>query len=523
VEAPDSNPLFPPPRPRSGDLIAGIAVALVLIPQSLAYAEIAGLPPPQGLFAAALPPIAAALVASSPYLQTGPVAMTALLAFGALSAVATPGTADYVAAAAVLALVVGVVRLIIGLLGAGVVSHFMSRPVMLGFTSAAAILIVASQLPTALGTTPAEGHLLSGAARALATPDGWHAGSVILAAVAVAVVAGGRWIHPLFPGVVAAAVIGLIAGALIDTSWPVVGELPTGLPPLGAALPWSRLDELLLPGVVIALVGFAEPAAIALSFAARDRMRWDANREFIGQGLANLAAGFSGGFPVGGSFARSSINRMSGARTRWSGAITGVAVLAFLPFAGILEPLPRSVLAGIVVAAVVPLIRLDDLVRVARYSLPQGGVALTTFGLTLGLSPRIDEAVLIGIGLGILLHLVRELQIDVDTEVDGGTLTLRPAGVLYFGSAPGLSRLLLDHVARHPEARRLVIDLHGIGRLDYTGAVTLRALADQAEDAGLAVELIGVRRTTRRIVDSVWHDRPPGLPALRIRRRRGTT
>ena len=140
------------PRPRTGDLIAGVAVALVLIPQSLAYAEIAGVPAYVGLFSAAIPPVVAAMVASSPYLQTGPTAMTALLTFGALTAVSQPGTVDYVAYAALLALIVGVARIVIGVIGAGVISYFMSRPVLVGFTSGAGLLIIASQLPTALGS-----------------------------------------------------------------------------------------------------------------------------------------------------------------------------------------------------------------------------------------------------------------------------------------------------------------------------------------------------------------------------------
>jgi SulP family sulfate permease len=239
-------------------------------------------------------------------------------------------------------------------------------------------------------------------------------------------------------------------------------------------------------------------------------MRWDPNREFVGQGLANLAAAVSGGFPVGGSFARSSINRLSGARTRWSGAVTGLTVLAFLPITGILEPLPTSVLAGIVIAAVTPLIRPHDLLRIVRYSMPQGAVALATFGLTLALAPRIDEAVLIGIGMGISVHLVRELRVEVRVDAEGDTLRIQPAGVLFFGSAHVLNDVLLSEMARHPEATRLDIDLSGVGRLDYTGAVALRSLGDQAEEAGLTVTLSGVSRTVRRIVDSVWHDRPPG-------------
>jgi SulP family sulfate permease len=504
----DPTRLFPPPRVRSGDVIAGIGVAFVLIPQALAYADIVGVPPAGGLYAATLPPIAAAIAASSPYLQTGPVAMTAFLTFGALGGLAEPGTAEYVGLAALLALVVGTLRLLIGLAGAGAVSYFISRPVLIGFTSAAALLIVASQLPAAVGSSPPSAGIIDGAVWVLGHPSSWDWSTTTLAALSAILMLGARRISPLVPGVVIAVVLGLAWSRFSGFDGAVIGDLPSGLPPLSLALPWSRVGELLLPGAVIALVGFAEPAAIALAYAAQDRSRWNANREFVGQGLANLAAGVSGGFPVGGSFGRSAVNRLSGARTRWSGAITGATVLAFLPIAGVLEDLPRAVLAGIVIAAVVPLVRIGQVVGIARHSPVQGAVAAVTFLLTLALAPRVDEALLLGIGLGIAVHLIRELRVDVSAGVEGDSLIVTPAGVLYFGSAHQLAEQLLDLIAAHPEATRLVFDLEGIGRLDYTGAVTLRALGDEARDAGLQVELVRVPPAARRIVESVWHDRP---------------
>ncbi len=509
--ADDPARLFPPPRPRAGDLVAGVGVAFILIPQALAYADIVGVPAAHGLFASALPPIAAALVASSPYLQTGPVAMTAFLAFGALGSLAEPGSPEYVGLAAVLALLVGAIRLVIGFAGLGAVSYFMSRPVLTGFTSAAALLIIASQLPAALGSAAQDSGLVQDAAWVLAHPASWDWPTGAIAAASAALLLVTRRISPLVPGVVLAVGLGLAWSHLAGFDGAVVGDLPSGLPPLSLSLPWSRAGELLLPGVVIALVGFAEPVAIALAYAAQDRSRWDANREFVGQGLANLAAGISGGFPVGGSFGRSAVNRLSGAKTRWSGAVTGATVLAFLPMASVLDELPRAVLAGIVIAAVVPLVRLGRIVGIARYSPVQGAVAATTFVLTIALAPRIDEAVLLGIGLGIVVHLVRELRVDVAATVDGETLRIAPAGVLYFGSAVQLSERLLDLIAEHPDVRRVVFDLEGIGRLDYTGAMTLKGLGDDARRAGLDVEVARVPPAARRIVDRVWHDRPRHL------------
>lgn len=284
--------------------MAGVSVALVLIPQSLAYAEIAGLPPYVGLFAAALPPIAAAVFASSPYLQTGPVAMTSLLTFGALSQIpgVEPESAEYLKLAALLALLVGVFRVALGAVRGGFVAYLMSQPVVIGFTSAAAILISGSQLPKALGVTSSGGSLLAEAFRALTTPSLWNLTAIGLSALTFLLVVGGRKLHPLFPGVLVAVVIGIAFATVSSYAGPIVGSVPAGMPPFSLSLPWGSTLILVVPAIVIALVGFAEPAAIARTFATQDRQVWNPDREFISQGIANLASGLSGGFPVGGSF-----------------------------------------------------------------------------------------------------------------------------------------------------------------------------------------------------------------------------
>jgi len=483
-----------------GDVLAGLAVAFVLIPQSLAYAELAGLPPHVGLYAAMLPPIAAAFFASSPYLQTGPVAMTSLLTFGALAGLAAPEGADYVALAALLAVVVGVMRLALGLVRVGWISFLMSHPVLTGFTTAAAILICASQLPTALGVVEAEGSLLQRAGWALVHPGDWEIASVVLSIVTALLVFGGRRLHTLFPGVLVAVVAGLVFSAASGYGGSVVGSVPRGLPPFSLALPWSALPQLLFPGAVIALIGFAEAAAISRTFAAQDRTSWDPDREFISQGVANLASGISGGFPVGGSFSRSSVNRVAGGKNRVSGAITGLVVLAFLPFAGLLAALPRAVLGAIVIAAVIKLITFRPMLSFIRHSYPQAATAWVTFALTLALAPHIERAILIGIGFAIAVHIWRELPVLVRSSFKDGALRIEPQGVLFFASAPALSNALLKELGKHPEAERLVIDLSRLGRIDYTGALALKDIMADARSAQLAVEFAGVPPQATRIL-----------------------
>ena len=395
-----------------GDLLAGISVALLLIPQSMAYAELAGLPPEIGLFASALPPIFAAFVASSPYLQTGPVALTSLLTLGALNGLADSGTKHYVELAALLALIVGISRLIFGFLRMGKIVYLMNAPVVTGFTSAAVILIIASQIPKTLGNEIDLNGTLNRAYRSLTDFENWEIESLLISGVTIFLVIAGKYIHKLFPGALFVLVGGSMYSHLSGYKGPVVGEIPTGVPNLGFGLPWGSIDELLLSGIVIALIGFAEPASISRIFASQENQRWSANREFVSQGLANVASAFSGALPVGGSFSRSSLNKLSGAQSKWSGLVTGVVVCLFLPFANILDRLPKATLGAVVVAAVIGLIQPKKLFFSIRNSASEGFITWSTFIATLILSPHVERGVLVGIGISILVSIYKKSRLD---------------------------------------------------------------------------------------------------------------
>jgi len=487
------------------DALAGVSVAMIAIPQSLAYAGLAGMPPIVGLYAVALPPIAAALFASSPYLQTGPVAITALLTFGALSTLAEPGSPQYVTLGLGLAFVVGVVRVLLGLLRAGWIAYLMSQPMLLGFVPAAALLIASSQLSKALGTPSAPyRNEIANAGWALAHPGNWALAAVALSVVTAILVLGGRKIHALFPGVLVAVIVGVAVSALGWYHGPIIDTIPSGFPTLTLhQIPWSLMGQLVVSGILIALIGFTEAASISRRFASEDRVRWSADREFISQGVANLAAAATGAMPCGGSFSRSSVNRLAGATSRMSGAITGLTVLAFLPFAFVLEPLPLAVLGAIVVVAVVNLMRFGPLLRIWRVSLPQAVIAWVTFVATLAFAPRIDIAVLIGIGLSIGVFLWRMLQLEIDISAEGDAIVFTPRGVLWFGTAQRLDDVLVDALAAHPEARRLDIDLSRLGRIDTTGALVIRSVLDHARSVGLAAELSGVPPQSAGLVDRI--------------------
>lgn len=499
-----------PPSVR--DVIAGVSVALVLAPQSLAYATLAGLPPVHGLYAAVAAPIAAALFASSPYLQTGPVAMTSLLTLGALAGSAAVGTPGYAALAALLALVVGAARIVLGLLRAGVIGYLLSAPAVSAFTTGAALLIICSQVPTLVGARSDSVNPLVATLDVLTSPQAWNPASIALGLAVIAIIRGVRRLHPLVPGVLIATALALVLVRVVGPVGEPVGALDLSLPPSPGSLPWASLPGLVLSGIVIAVVGFAEPASIARRYASQERRRWDPARELVSQGVANLAAGLAGGFPVGGSFSRTAVNRMAGATSRWSGGITGLAVLALLPFSGVLATLPRAALAGLVIAAVTSLVDVPALRRFWRLSRLQGLVAVATLVATLALAPRLELAVLVGVGLALGVHLWRELSLPVHREVEGRTLRLRPSGVLYFASAPGLEDTVSEVLSEHPDVDRVEIDLSALGRIDLTGMLALRSVVDDVAQR-CEIVLVGVPPNARRLVARVLPDRldqPPG-------------
>ncbi|MCE2455603.1 MAG: SulP family inorganic anion transporter [Gemmatimonadetes bacterium] len=496
---------------RSHNLLAGASVACLLIPQSMAYAELAGLPVQLGLYAAALAPIAASALGSSPYLQTGPVALTALLTLGAVVPLAASGSDEYIGLVALLALVVALVQAAIGFLRLGWISYLMSRPVVLGFTSAAAIVIIATQIPYALGSAPEEeSNVIADAVWVLTETSSWDPYTVLITGATIALVLGGRRLHPLLPGVLVAAGFGIASKMFAGYDGAVVGEVPAGLPSITFALPWARLPDLIVPGVVIAIVGFAEASSISRIFATATRERWDSNREFIGQGVANLASAACGGFPVSGSFSRSAINRLAGATSRWSGVVTGAAVLIFLEalswtirgepiFADLLSNLPRAVLAGVVIAAVLNLVKLGALAKVATASRQQAIVGWSTFVATLVLAPRVDQAMMLGIAASVVVHFWVELSpgLGADSRKDG--LHLAPTGVLWFGSAQALVDRLQARLAEEGSVSRVVIHMGGLGYIDLTGALALKELAAQLLMTGVKVELHGTPAHARKL------------------------
>ncbi len=477
------------PRPALGDLVGGISVALVLIPQSIANAGLAGLPPVVGLFASAFPLLIFAVFASSPYLQTGPVALTSLLTAGALvGAGLEPNTTDYIAAAGLLAVIVGVTRLIIGATRLGSIVYLMAEPVTIGFTSGAGLVILTSQLSKAFGVAlpadvAANNNPIWRGVWTLLHPGEWTFSAVIFSALTLAFMFLGRRLHRLFPGVLIAVVLALTFSRVTGYSGAVIDPIPSGLPTFTLDLPWGSFGSLLAGGLVIAFIGFAEPASIARSFASESQSRWSSSREFIASGLANVVAGATGAYPVGGSFARSSINKIAGAETRWSGAVTAIVMLIFLPFAFVLDGLPDAVPGAVVIGAAVTLVKPRRLWRFRTRSPWHASLVYLTFIATLVSPPNIHYAVLLGIAATILLHVTRPFSLEVNST-DSGGLDLRPRGLLWLGTNARLEGRLNEAIRADDGSGPVTVSLDRSTAIDAATAAAIASGRDAAADAG---------------------------------------
>lgn len=462
---------------------------MVLIPQSLAYAELAQLPPYIGLFASAFPLLVFALLASSPYLQTGPVAVTSLLTIAALPEVEP---SQLPAIAALMAFMVGVLRFGFGLARMGHVVRLMSSPVVMGFTSGAAIVIMSSQMPKALGANPPENGVLQEAVWAISHPGDWLWAAVLLSIMTIVLFLGGRKLTPLFPGVLIAVIIGIVYSRVGDYEGRKIDDIPEGLPPFSLGLPWDQIPTLALGAIIIALVGFAEPASIARTFANETGERWDANQEMVASGVANFVAAFSGAYPVGGSFSRSSINRLAGAQTRWSGGVTGLIVLCFLPFAGVLEPLPTAVLGAIVLGAVSSLVKPVRLVKLWQRSKTQALLAWTTAAATLIFTPRVERAVLLGVALTFIVHFARKFTMDQVTA-DDGSIVVQPVGLMWMANDKHFKQGLLEAADASPGG--VTVDFCRTPFLNASAIDAMSSVHEQLAQSGHQLD---------------WHDPPTG-------------
>ncbi len=515
----------------SNDMMAAVIVTIMLIPQSLAYALLAGLPPEAGLYASIAPIILYAIFGTSRALAVGPVAVVSLMTAAAVGQVAEAGTAGYAIAALTLALMSGVMLLALGVLKLGFLANFLSHPVIAGFITASGILIAASQLKHILGID-AGGHTL--VEFLISLVEHLPQTNFVTLIIGVTATAFLFWVRKglkpfliqrgLSPraaeiaqkaGPVGAVFVTTLAVWLFGlSSWAdvaIVGEVPQSLPPLTMPdLSFDLLSALFVPALLISVIGFVESISVAQTLAAKKRQRIDPDQELIGLGMANIGAGFTGGYPVTGGFARSVVNFDAGAETPAAGAFTAVGLaIAALALTPLVFFLPKATLAATIIVAVLSLVDFSILKKTWRYSTADFTAVSATILLTLGFG--VETGVSAGVILSILLHLyktsrphVAEVGLVPDTQhfrnidrhtvrTDPGLLTIRIDESLYFANARFLEDYVLDRVVEDCPIKHVVLMCSAVNEIDMSALETLEALNSRLKDMGVTLHLSEVK------------------------------
>lgn len=518
------------------DVWAGLSVGLILIPQALAYATLAGMPPQTGLYAALLPSVVGMLWGSSVLLAVGPVALTSILVFGSLAPMATPGSAQWVAMAIWLALYSGVIQFLLGAFQMGKIADLVSQPVVTGFINAAAIIIILSQLPGLLGIGFHPSAWFNHQGAFLSIRPGWLVTSGFGLATLLALLTIKR-IAPHLPGMLIVTVLGILCSWLMDYAGhggAIIGQLPAGLPALALppAIPFSSHQELWPAALILALISFTEAMSSCRVLARKTNGRWDENQELIGQGLAKMTSAFSGAFPVSGSFSRSALNLYAGATGPWSSLIAAGCVLLSLFFlTDLIAFLPYSVLAAMIMVPVFNLLDFRAFSRLFRISRDDGVVALVTLAVTLVCSPRLHYGVFAGVGLTMVSFLYRRTHpriIEVALHDDGtlrdrqrfdlarltaDVLAVRIDAAVNFLTASALERFITESRRADPSIRRILVCASGINDIDASGVDMLESLHRVLQAEGLELYLSGVKKQVGDVleragfIDHVGRDR----------------
>jgi len=507
------------------DLIAGITVSLVAIPQALAYAQLAGVPAYYGLYASLIPTIIGALFGSSRQLSTGPVAMTSLLTAASVAPLAAHGTEMFYAYVILLALISGLFQIAFGVLRMGVLLNFLSHPVLMGFINAAALIISLSQLPTLLGIPSQQtSHFLVDIWGVLSSAGTMHEMSLGFGVTAIALLLAFKKFAPRLPGVLITVALLTWASYALDFAGiggHVVGTIPEGLPSLSVPpMDWHASVALLPAGFVIALISFMEAMSSAKVIAIKTRQPWDQNQELIGQGLAKVAAAFSHSMPVSGSFSRSALNLSANARSGLASVISALFVLlALLFFTPLLYHLPKPVLAAIIMVAVLGLVNFKNFSNAWHANRDDGVASVITFVATLAFAPNIQNGIVTGILLSLSLLLYRMMRPHIAILGMHHDATLRDAkrhdlppmhpqlsalrfdGALRFVNVSFFEDALLKLERENPEVKQVLIKSSGINDLDASGVDMLANLVTRFRDNGITLNFSGFKKQVQEVLD----------------------
>lgn len=515
----------------SGDLMAGMVVAIMLMPQSMAYAMLAGLPPQIGLYTAVLPLIFYAFFGSSRSLGVGPVAIVSLMVMHTLSPIAPTGSPEYIGLALVLAMISGLVLVASGIFRLGFLTNFIGHPVIAGFTTAAALIIAFSQLKHLLGLKlPPTENLIELVKVTVQNADKINPTTLLLSLLGIAImISRAQFRHRLreigFSESISMALPKGMALLLVILSaafvWAfdvdktagvaIVGHIPAGLP--SVTLPDMDLEvwkQLLPAAVLISVVGLVESLSVAKALATRKRQKVDPNQELIGLGAANLGAAVTGGYPVTGSFSRSVVNFTSGANTQLAAIITAFLIaLVLIFFTPLLFYIPKATLAVIIIVAVSTLIDFSPLVSAWNYYKPDGLAFAVTFVAVLIYG--VEVGILLGISLSIGMYLWRASHPRMPvlgrvgnteyfrsakrhkTSTYDNLLLIRVDDNLFFANAAYLEDRMLAEIADHPEVKHVVLVMDAVSLIDASALETLEHLIDAYREAGVLIHLASVK------------------------------
>lgn len=523
-----------------GDLIAGLTVWAVLVPEALAYASIAGVSPVVGLYAAPGALILYAALGSSRQLVVGPMAATAALSAATVAALVPAGHGDrFTAMTAALAITTGLAALLAGVLRLGFLANFISEPVLKGFIVGLALTIIIGQVPKLLGVSKGSGDFFEQLWHVIAHLGDLQGLTTLVGGLSLALIVGLRRVAPVIPGSLVAVVLGIAAVKIFSLDRhgvEIVGPIPSGLPTLGTPNVHLRdIGALVAGGVGVMLVGFAEGLGAAKNYAAREHADIDANRELLGLGGANLASSLSGGMVVNGSLSKTAVNASAGARSQLPGLIVAaLTIVTLLVLTGLFEDLPEATLAAIVIAAVIELVDIPALLALFRtYSKRLGRefgfVARPDFIAAIAALLGVTvfdtlPGLFIGISLSLLLLIYRAsrpytatlglvpgsdgLYTDIDRHPENraipGVVVLRVEGGLYFANAEAVRKRIIQ-AAGEEGISAIVLDAETIPFVDVTSARMLAALDDQlsARDVRLLIahDIGQVRDVLRAALD----------------------
>ena len=508
----------------TGDLSAGLTVGVMLIPQGMAYALIAGLPPIYGLYASLVPLVIYALFGTSRQLAVGPVAMVSLLVAAAVGPIAGGDTQLYIGLALLLSLMVGLLQFGLGLARFGFLVNFLSHPVLAGFTSAAALIIGLSQLKHLLGISIERSHyiheILWTAVQKAGAVDPM---TLALGLGSIALLVGLQWWKKSFPGALAAVVVTTLATwgfGLQEMGVAIVGSVPSGLPaPTMPPMDAGAVGNLVPSALAIGLVGFMESIAVAKVYAARHRYEVDANKELVGLGLANVAGAFFSAYPTTGGFSRTAVNDQAGAQTNLAAIFSaGIIALTLLFLTPLFYFLPKAVLAAIVMVAVFGLIEWEEVVHLWHVDRTDLALMGVTFTATLGLG--IEQGILTGVIVSLIAVIYqtsqphtaimgrlpdtstyRNLRRNPEALTKSHVVVVRMDANLYFANASAFKDLVLEADVKSPALQTIVIDMYPVNRIDSTGVEALEEVIETCRRHGVTVLLAGVKGPVRDVLD----------------------